>query len=385
MLLFLLIPLFCIAGLAADLLHYVHLRRDGRRHSAFVILATFTDLLPFLSAVLGLLLKDNYTWYMMLSMWVVWCWMITVLPRMCYFVLRRLRMPRTGMAAAAVLAALLIWGATAGRTSIRVSRVEILSERIPEGFDGMRIVQISDLHIGTIIRPERELTRIVDSVNALRPELVLFAGDLVNIRSSELDGRIMRLLERIEAPVVSVTGNHDVGAYIRDTVAQPREESLAEVIRLQREMGWQVLEDTTVYLHRGGDSISLSGISFDPALRKRRHDADVGIDNPETVYRGVPPSLFNITVVHLPQLWDDITEFGYGDLTVAGHVHSMQMKIPVGRRGWSPAALLYKRWSGRYDERGRTLYINDGTGCVGFPMRLGARPEITLFILRRCA
>ena len=101
-------------------------------------------------------------------------------------------------------------------------------------------------------------------------------------------------------------------------------------------------------------------------------------------YRGVPDSLYNITAVHIPQLWGQIADAGYGDLTLAGHVHSMQIKLRLFGRAFSPAQLLYTRWSGRYDEGGRTLYINDGTGYVVFPMRLGAYPEITLITLRRC-
>ena len=138
------------------------------------------------------------------------------------------------------------------------------------------------------------------------------------------------------------------------------------------------------YLRRGGDSISLTGLSFDPALRHMRHDPDLPPADLSGAYRGVPDSLYNITAVHIPQLWGQIADAGYGDLTLAGHVHSMQMKLRLFGRAFSPAQLLYTRWSGRYDEGGRTLYINDGTGYVVFPMRLGAYPEITLITLRRC-
>ena len=236
------------------------------------------------------------------------------------------------------------------------------------------------------MRPEAELRRLVDSVNSLRPDLIVFCGDLVNIRSSELDARARQLLGGLRAPygVVSVTGNHDAGLYIKDTVAQSPAASLAEVIARQRAMGWNVLEDTTVYLRRGGDSISLTGLSFDPALRHMRHDPDLPPADLSGAYRDVPDSLYNITAVHIPQLWGQIADAGYGDLTLAGHVHSMQMKLRLFGRAFSPAQLLYTRWSGRYDEGGRTLYINDGTGYVVFPMRLGAYPEITLITLRRC-
>jgi len=387
--LFAVILMLALATGAADILHFQRrIRRwPRRRRTAFAVWAAVTDALPLIVAFVGLASRDNDTPFMTFALWSMFGWMVTALPRMVFYVFSLLRLRRAGYVAAACLALFFAWGATTGRTRLLVNRVEIRSARIPAGFDGFRIAQISDIHLGTIVRPERELVRIVDSIEALRPDLVVFTGDLVNIRYTELDGRVRQLLGRLKAPcgVVSVTGNHDVGVYIKDSVALPAAVSLAEVIARQRAMGWRVLEDTTLYLRRGGDSISLSGISFDPSLREKRHDRHLPAADLARVYRDVPDTLFNITAVHIPQLWPQITAAGYGDLTLAGHVHSMQMKFRVGRgRGWSPARLLYDRWSGRYDDAGRTLYINDGTGCVGFPMRLGAWPEITLFTLKRC-
>ena len=252
------------------------------------------------------------------------------------------------------------------------------------GMPMFRFVQITDMHVGTLVRPERELTRLADSVNAQRPEAVFFTGDLVNIRAGELDERTTALLRRIAGPVWSVTGNHDVGTYIKDSLRFPAAGEAREVVARQRAMGWTVLEDTTVYLRRGADSISLTGLSFDPALRERRHDRDLPGTAIPKAYAGVPDSLYNIALVHIPQLWEQIVEAGYGDLTLSGHVHSMQLKIRPWGRGWSPAKWIYKHWSGRYDTGRHTLYVNDGTGYVAYPMRLGAWPEVTLFTLKRC-
>ncbi len=343
--------------------------------------------LPLLVMILsGWLARDNTTGLMFVSLWLFWLWLLLTLPRMVYYLFRRMRLPRVGIVVGVGVAGSLIWGATIGRTTLRVSRTEICSAKLPAAFDGFRIVQLSDMHIGTLVSPERELQRIVDSVEALQPDLIVFTGDLVNIRSSELNDRNAAVLRRLQASygVFSVTGNHDAGVYIKDSIRQPAAESLQEVIAWQRRTGWQVLEDTTVYLSRGGDSISFSGISFDPALRKKRHDSELPPARLDVVYRGVPDSLFNITAVHLPQLWTQVLDFGYGDLTLSGHVHSMQMKLRIFGRSFSPARLLYKRWSGRYDDGARTLYINDGTGYVLYPMRLGAWPEISLITLRRC-
>ena len=382
------ISLLTLAAAAADVIHYRRMRRraPGVRHRVFIVAAAATDALPAVIAVAGVVAHDNTTAFMTFAMWAFWAWMVTVLPRMACYFFRWIGLPRVGIAAGAGVAALFVWGATAGRTTIRVNRTEVCSERLPAGLDGFRIAQITDTHLGTVVRPEAELRRLVDSVNSLRPDLIVFCGDLVNIRSSELDARARQLLGGLRAPygVVSVTGNHDAGLYIKDTVAQSPAASLAEVIARQRAMGWNVLEDTTVYLRRGGDSISLTGLSFDPALRERRHDRDLPGTAIPKAYAGVPDSLYNIALVHIPQLWEQIVEAGYGDLTLSGHVHSMQLKIRPWGRGWSPAKWIYKHWSGRYDTGRHTLYVNDGTGYVAYPMRLGAWPEVTLFTLKRC-
>lgn len=374
-----------LAAFAADWIHFRRQRRRGTPARRVLIgWALATDALPLVSALVGAVSRDNSPAVMTLYMWLIWAWIVTVIPRLLYYVFHFLKLRRTGVVLAALLTLFLVWGTTLGRTRIHVNRVEICSDRIPAAFDGFRFVQFSDAHVGALVRPKRELTRLADTINALHPDAVFFTGDLVNIRSAELDVPTMALLQRIGGPVWSVTGNHDVGTYIRDSIRFPAEAEARTVVERQRAMGWCVLEDTTVYLRRGGDSISLTGISFDPALRERRHDRHLPADNLPEIYAGVPESAYNITLVHLPQLWELVTAAGHGDLTLSGHVHSMQFKIRPWGRGWSPAQWIYDRWSGRYDEGRHTLYINDGTGYVAYPMRLGAWPEVTLFTLKRC-
>lgn len=383
--LFLMTFFLSLIAIAADFFHFFRRRRQYvPRRKALIAWAAATDALPIVSSIVSALSPDNGTGLMYLYMWLFWGWIVTVLPRLAFYVFNFVRLRRTGYVVAVGLTLFFLWGATWGRTSIRVNRVEIASDRIPEAFDGYRFVQITDTHVGTLVRPDREVTRLAESINALRPDAVFFTGDLVNIRAEELDTRMLTLLRKIEGPVWSVTGNHDVGTYIKDSVRFPAALEAREVVARQRSIGWRVLEDTTVYLRRGADSISLTGISFDPSLRDRRHDRDLPAPGLQKAYAGVPDSLYNITLVHLPQLWEQIVATGYGDLTLAGHVHAMQFKIRPWGRGWSPAMWIYEYWSGRYDTGRHTLYINDGTGYVAYPMRLGAWPEVTLFTLKRC-
>lgn len=399
-----LIVLLTLATLAADVIYCICLRRTTRRTASaygpsprhatrrtarrrvFVWFAVVTDALPFVIVAVNLFGSDNTTVFMHFVMWTLWLWMATVLPRMLYYLFSLVRLPRVGLVAGVALALSLVWGATVGRTHIRVNQIEVRSAQIPAGFDGFRIAQFSDVHLGTMPCFEKELGRLVDRIQEREPDLVVFTGDLVNIRHTELNERAMRILGGLRAPfgVVSVTGNHDTGTYIDNGTDSLELATIAQVIARERAMGWNVLDDTTTLLHRGGDSISLSGISFDRSLGHGRHERALPVENIEAVYGTTPDSLYNITAVHIPQLWPQVTAAGYGDLTLAGHVHAMQMKFSLFGRVFSPAQWLYTRWSGRYDEGASTLYINDGIGCVGYPMRLGAYPEITLITLRRC-
>lgn len=127
-----------------------------------------------------------------------------------------------------------------------------------------------------------------------------------------------------------------MGKYIKDSLRHPAAESLREVIARQRAMGWRVLDDETVYLRRGGDSIALTGLSFDPALSEQRHDRHLPATGLRRAFTGVPQGLYSIVLAHVPQLWEQITAAGYGDLTLSGHVHAMQCKIRFGAAAGRP-------------------------------------------------
>lgn len=379
--LFSLLTLPVAAALLLDLIRY----RRGRISRLGLWFWIAADALPLWFIAL-FLLADNTPTITRLMMESIWLWMFLFVPRTLRAIFTAVRLPRLGIGIALLTAATLLYGAVWGRCNLRITHEEICARNLPAAFDGYRIAHFTDLHLGTLIHTEGEVGRLVERINALDPDLVCFTGDLVNIRHSELDARAMRLLQGIKAPVVSILGNHDLGTYIRDTIALPAEISEQRLIEQQQQMGWMLLQDSTRYLHRGADSISLTGLSFHRAQREDRHKHDLPMtEEGAKAYHTVPDSLYNITLVHIPQWWEQILALGYGDLTLAGHTHAMQLKLRLGKcRGWSPAAWLYERWSGRYDLNGSTLYINDGIGYVGYPMRIGARPEITLYTLKRC-
>ena len=348
-----------------------------------------TDVLPFLVMAFALLLHDNPTWLSVMMLWAVWAYVVLSIarfPTMATVAFFRRNWVRVMGAAVSVLAVVIfVYGMAVTRTDYEVRRVVIESEKVPGSFDGYKIVQISDMHVGNMVCQQQELNEIISICNGLEADAIAFTGDLVDIRYSELTDEVLERLARLKARdgIYSVTGNHDIGVYVKDSISLPPAVSIQKVIEAQRKIGWRVLEDETIHLRRGEDSISLTGISFSPVLQEFRHSAKIPDVAIEKAYDGKAEGGFNITLVHIPQLWDVIVSKQLADLTLSGHVHAMQMKLPIGKRGISPSRVKYRRWSGLYEQSGRLLYINDGVGYVLYPMRIGARPEITLFELRR--
>ena len=210
--------------------------------SLLMLLIVLSDLLMPLSFAILRLIPDNTTAVVRSWGLVNLLFLCTVLPRMIVYagyLGRRRIWRRLGWGIALGTIALFLWGALVCRNRLRVEEVTITSDRLPAAFDGVRIAFFSDLHIGVLERPETEIARLVDTIRSLRPDLILFGGDLINIRYTELDPAVSALLGRLDAPlgVYSVIGNHDTGVYIKDSLALDRETNLSRLIRRQEETG----------------------------------------------------------------------------------------------------------------------------------------------------
>lgn len=278
---------------------------------------------------------------------------------------------------------LILYGHLWERFQLRTTEVEICYDNLPEGADEIRIVQISDLHIGLSRHRYTMLEKVAEVVREIGADMVVDCGDIINSRYTELDSTAMKILSRIEAPlgVYTVIGNHDNGMYIRDTLSIPRSENVRLLMERQAAMGWQNITDSTVLLPVGGDTLYLTAIGYPSQIRKGAHGVEVD-DDYSCHFSDLPEGAFNIVLAHTPAVWSNILTACDAELTLSGHIHSMQLKLPFGERGWSPAALVYENWSGLYYNGLCALNITDGIGS-SLPIRVGVKPEIVVITLRK--
>lgn len=267
---------------------------------------------------------------------------------------------------------IVVYGSTFGFRKLVVRHVVYKSADLPDAFNGYKIVQFSDAHVGTYGSGNQDLlARFVDSINAQKPDLILFTGDLQNMEPRELYP-VMPVLGSLKSGdgVFSVLGNHDYSDYIKadETVKVANER---ELISRERQLGWTLLLNENRAIRRGNDSIVIAGMENDgrPPFPQKG-------DLKKTL-AGVDSSAFVIMLEHDPTAWRrKILPESNAQLTLSGHTHAMQFSI----FGFSPASLIYDEWGGMYYEGERAINVSVGMG--GFiPFRFGASNEIVVITL----
>ncbi len=282
------------------------------------------------------------------------------------------------------------WGVGVTRHKIQVVAVDIESPKVPRPFNGYRIAQLSDLHVGTWGNDTTFVSALVDSVNNLHPDLIVFTGDIVNRRTEELKP-FLPVLSRLHAPdgVLSILGNHDYGDYVDWVSPAHRDENNRQLAEYQKEMGWDLLNNRKVFVAHDNDSIMIIGVENigDPPF-PTYGDLDLALSPSRDSVYNQNDHRYKILLTHNPAHWDEyVSHHTNIDLSLAGHTHAMQMMLKLGKWVWSPAKFRYDQWGGMYDrlnESGQqtNLYVNIGSGEVGMPSRLfAAYPEITLITL----
>ena len=268
-------------------------------------------------------------------------------------------------------------GMIRGVTNIKIVREEIAIPGLPAPFSGVRVVQISDFHLAGFHHRPDHIKKVVEQVNGLRPDLILFTGDMVHNFAEEMDP-FMEILRSLKARLgkFAILGNHDYGAYYSWESEAKKEANLENVKSQIREAEFDLLLDEHRTITLDGATIELVGVENwgKPPMPQ---EGDL-----ERAMAATDPSAVKILLSHDPHHWFMHVR-GRKDipLTLAGHTHGFQFGFEIGKFKWSPSAWMYDHWAGLLKENGQQLYVNRGIGYTGFPGRVGIRPEITLITL----
>ena len=304
---------------------------------------------------------------------------IIVVPLVAFFLCRYL-LPRrwgkkTGLCISLLVILFALYGMLVGYQQLEVRYVEYRSQDLPEAFDGYRIVQFSDAHVGTMTGSRKWLLqRAVDSILSLRPDMIVFTGDLQNVYPDEIVEHLPQL-GRLKAPdgVYSVLGNHDYGVYQPDD-SLVKEANCMKTQALERQAGWTLLMNEHRVIRRDSDSIVIAGMENWGTVKRMPRRGDV-----RKSLAGVDSASFVVMLQHDPTAWRElILPQSDVQLTLSGHTHGGQARA----FGLSPAAISYKDYEGFAYEGSRAMFISTGVGAL-IPFRIGLPGEIVVITLRK--
>jgi predicted MPP superfamily phosphohydrolase len=266
------------------------------------------------------------------------------------------------------------YGLLYGRKDVEVVRQHVRLARLPKGFDGFRIAQLSDIHMGPFTTGDY-IRRCVAITNGLKPDLIALTGDYI-AWDPGLERHVVSVLASLRAPhgVLGCLGNHE-----------EESETEAYVSGLFTAQGVRILRQERTPIRLGSDELNLIGIDC-PRTHSEQYEEDEYRRDVNRRLHGqlVIPGTVNVLLSHEPSVFvfDRAADLGI-DLMLSGHTHGGQLALGFVRRDLNLSDLFYRYTTGWYEQRSTKLYVNRGIGTTGFPIRLGARPEITLFELTR--
>ena len=274
----------------------------------------------------------------------------------------------------------LTYGIIRNRYRYTVYKETVPVEDLPESLDGLKIVQISDIHSGSFTLKE-PVKSAVDLINKQEADLVFFTGDLVNSVASEMNDFI-DVFDKIEAKygVYSILGNHDYGDYARWESVEAKKQNFQQLINTHKKMGWDIMLNENRKVEINGETVSIIGVeNYSASARFHKYG------NLTEAYEGTEGSSLKLLLSHDPTHWEDevLKKFKDIAITFSGHTHGAQFGIEIpGWIKWSPIKYVYKQWAGLYKKGKQYLYVNRGLGFSGYPGRVGILPEITVMRLK---
>ncbi len=256
---------------------------------------------------------------------------------------------------------------------------------LPDSFDGFKVVQISDIHLGSW-SSKTALQEAVDRINDLKPDAIFFTGDLVNNKTEEaypFEGILAKF--RAKNGVYATLGNHDYGDYVRWPSKEAKDKNMTDLFDLYQRMGWKLLNNENRVFSNPDGKLAIVGVENWGDFGRFPKYGDV-----EKAVAGTEDADVKLLLSHDPSHWDRVVtkDFQDIDITFSGHTHGFQFGIEIKNIKWSPAQYAYKHWAGMYEQssnknKTQRLYVNRGLGTIGYPGRVGILPEITLIELKK--
>lgn len=266
------------------------------------------------------------------------------------------------------------YGLTIGWRKLTIRKDTLTFDNLPEAFDGYKIVQFSDLHVGTFRSDKKFVKKLVKTINSQDADLVVFTGDLINVHPGELHP-YLNVLNKIQARdgIYSILGNHDYCEYRHYRAKDGASRNVEKLKKMETGFGWNLLLNEYAEIERNSEKITLIGVeNYGKPPFKSYSNLAKAMD-------GTAKDGFKILLSHDPAHWNsEITTDTDIALTLSGHTHAMQLRI--GR--FSPARWSSKEWGGIYIKGRQVLCVSSGIGGT-MPFRLGAWPEINVIRLKR--
>jgi hypothetical protein len=271
-----------------------------------------------------------------------------------------------------------IYGMVRGGFNYTLHNVKVVLPKLPASFNGLKIVQISDIHAGSFISTSH-MEEAIKIVMEQKADIIFFTGDLVNNEATEAIPFI-DIFSTLKAPlgVYSTLGNHDYGDYITWDSAEAKAKNLQDLKNIHHKLGWKLMMNEHVALKTGEDEIAILGIENWGGNFKFPKYGDL-----KKAYAGTEKYPVKLLLSHDPSHWDKQVSKDYKDIdiTFSGHTHGFQFGIEIPGFKWSPSQYVYKQWAGLYSKDNQHVYVNRGLGFLGYPGRVGISPEITVMEL----
>ena len=292
---------------------------------------------------------------------------------------RRHFLKNTAILASAIPFGTLMFGVVKSAFDFTIRKQQLNIPNLPHPFKGLKIIQISDIHIGSFMSDE-PIKEAVKMITDQKADIIFFTGDLVNEITEEALPFIDALKE-MTAPlgVYSILGNHDYGDYFyqKDDL-KGKKHNYQLMQKVHQKLGWKLLLNEHHIIEKDNERLAILGVENWGKLNRFPKLGDI-----DKAKAGTKKEDVKLLLSHDPSHWEAHVIPNHKDIsaTFSGHTHGMQFGIEIPGFKWSPSKYMYKYWAGLYKNKSQQIYVNRGLGFIGYPGRVGILPEITVFTL----